>query len=129
MLLTPTLLSLGGMFVSLYGYFIEKKIKQNVTYRPTCDISDTISCSKPFLSPYSTMFGISNTILGISFYSIMLCLSLLEWKLILFCCSVMGVLVSVYLAYILATKIRSFCLVCTATYGINIALLIASYNA
>ncbi len=35
--------------------------------------------------------------------------------------------VSVVLAYILYVKIKSFCVLCSSVYGINVLLLIASY--
>ncbi|MDZ4150874.1 vitamin K epoxide reductase family protein, partial [Methylicorpusculum sp.] len=99
-----------GFVVSLYAYFIEKKIAQNAAYKPFCDISATISCSKPILSSYGKLFGISNALLGVGYYFVFLVLLVLQAKItlyvlaliafLLFCMvalfSCSGVLYSVY---------------------------------
>lgn len=125
---TTALLSALGLLVSAYGYFVEKKMEHDVTYKPFCDISDAISCSKPFKSMYGKTFGISNTILGLMFYSFMLVLSALDARMALFYGALGAAVATVYFAYILYVKVRSFCLVCTTMYVINIALLIASMH-
>ena len=128
MLINAATLASAGLLVSAYGYFIEKQIEKNPTYKPICDISEKISCSKPFLSPYGKVMNISNTVFGIIFYTTLLVFSVLEYKMFLFYLSIIAVAVSVYLAYILYFKIRSFCLLCSAIYGINLGLLLVSYS-
>ena len=62
MLTLIAILAVLGFALSLYGFMIEEKIKRNSTYKPACDISENISCSKPILSPWGSMFGFSNAI-------------------------------------------------------------------
>lgn len=128
MFCATALLATVGLLVSAYGYFIEQKMKQDPTYKPVCDISDKISCSKPFQSPYGSLMKIPNTIFGIGFYSAMLAFSVLEYKQPLFYFSLAAVGVSCYLAYILYVKIKSLCLLCSTIYAVNFGLLLASYS-
>lgn len=128
MLIKTALLATIGLLVSSYGYFIEQKIKKDPTYQPVCDISDKISCSKPFTSSYGKLMTVSNTVIGMGFYSTILALSAFEYTMPIFYLSLGAVGVSVYLAYVLYFKIRSLCLLCSAIYGVNLGLLLASYG-
>lgn len=124
-----------GFAFSLYAYIVEKKLKNDPTYKPACDISDRISCSKVATSPYANLFFVSNAVAGMLFYALVILLAVLILhgvlpdERLLMIVLVCGVLMSVYLAYILYTKIKSLCLVCTATYIINAALLACVYLA
>ena len=120
-------LALIGFALSLYAFLIERWMKKDPTYKPACDLSDRISCSKPILSKYGKLFGISNTLLGMIYYAAVAVLALLGYYYLVQTLTIAGALASLGFAYILYFKIRSFCLICTATYAINIALLIASF--
>lgn len=126
MIISLFILSFVGFCISMYGFFIEQQIKQNVTYKPACDISDRISCSKPLLSKYGKLFFVSNSVLGILFYMSMMILAAYGLKILLFYGALLSVLVSIFLAYILFFKIRTLCLLCVSIYVINILLLLYS---
>ena len=70
------LLSLLGFLVSLYAIYVEKKA-ENKKYKPICDLTDKISCTKALTSKYGKIFKIKNSIFGIIFYSIIFILSLM----------------------------------------------------
>lgn len=127
MIIASSLLAVAGITASAYAFWVERKIAHDHTYKPMCDLSDKISCSKVARSPYAQLFQFSNSMWGILFYISILCCSLLDYSKLLLILSIMGVVVSCGLAYILYTKIKSFCLVCTSLYIINILLLITSY--
>jgi len=116
-----------GFIVSLYSFFIEQKLKYNPAYKPICDISDRVSCTKPFTSPYGNVFFLSNAVIGIFFYAFIMTLAWCEYATLIFYCSLAAVITSVYLAYILYTKIKSLCLLCAVIYAVNLALLVVSY--
>ena len=120
------LLSIIGFAVSLYSLFIEKKIAKNPTYKPMCDISDRTSCSKPILSTYGKLFGISNAYLGLLFYTVIFLCTLFELINIIFILSIVGFVISLFLAYILYFKIRVLCMVCTIIYAVNGGLLLVN---
>jgi uncharacterized membrane protein len=127
MLLLIALLGAAGLGLSIYSWYVEQKIKSDPTFKPFCDISDVVSCSKPLMSKYRAIFFISNPLLGIGFYLLIILLALAEYKTALMYSSTAGVLASFIFAYILFAKIRSICIVCTAIYIVNLALFLASY--
>jgi uncharacterized membrane protein len=124
--LVVVLLAVVGCALSLYAYCIEQKVSVDKPYRPICDISDLVSCTKTFKSSYSRMFGVSNSLLGIVFYSFMIVCALLNIASLLFMGALAGLGVSILLAYIVYVKIKAYCIVCTALYIINILLFIMS---
>lgn len=127
MILYAALLSLVGLGISAYAYWLEQKIKSGQPYKAACDISDVISCSKPLLSEYGRMIVFSNSIAGAFFYSITFVASLFHLTIIIFLLALIAVAVSIFLAYILYAKIKALCLVCTSIYVINVLLLVISY--
>lgn len=120
------ILAAVGFIVSMYAYLVEQKVKQNSSYRPACDINNKISCTKAFNSKYSSVMGISNTIIGMVFYVLVLITALLGFNWLVCMYTIAAALVSIVAAYILYVKVGSFCLVCTMIYIINFSLLIAA---
>jgi vitamin-K-epoxide reductase (warfarin-sensitive) len=116
-----------GFCASLYSFFIERKLKQDASYKPKCDISDRISCTKPLMSIYSTTIGVSNAIWGMVFYVTIFGMTLLGLHQLVFLLSIAAIFVTVWLAYILYFKIKTLCLVCSIIYIINIGLLVVSF--
>lgn len=117
-----------GLVVTGYGLYVEKQLKDNVQYKPMCDISDMISCSKPINSAYGKHFGIPNIILGMIFYASMIVLSMLGFTTLVQLGAAVGLIATFYFAYILYFKVQSLCLICTTTYVINILLFIAAIS-
>jgi vitamin-K-epoxide reductase (warfarin-sensitive) len=126
-MIITALLAAAGWLLSLYALFIEKKLKLNPNYKPICDISDNASCTKPILSEYGKIFGVSNAFLGTAFYLLLFFVAWRGFAHAAFWLSVMACLGSIIFAYILYVKVRSFCLICNAIYLINIGLLVSSY--
>ena len=60
MMFVIVLLAVLGFGISLYTYITEQKVKLNPEYKPVCDLSDRISCSKPMKSQYANIFFLSN---------------------------------------------------------------------
>lgn len=117
-------LSLIGILLSYYAYVVEQKTLANPSYKPMCDISDRISCSRPITTGYSRMFGVSNSLIGMLFYVTLLVLAFLQQSTLISIALVLSLLATMFFAYILYVKIRSLCLVCTASYAVNIALFV-----
>jgi vitamin-K-epoxide reductase (warfarin-sensitive) len=108
----------------VYTYFLEKKVKEQPNYRPACDLSDRVSCTKPMKSQYGALFYVSNAIVGVAYYLMIIVLALLQNHSLLLFATATGVIVSAFLAYLLYFKIKSLCLLCTSLYIINILLLL-----
>lgn len=127
MIISILLIALIGAAISTYASIVEQKIKDNPEYKPACDLSDIISCSKPMASPYSKLFFVSNTWLGLAYYGCMIILAIMNYATIAFYLACGGVAMSAVFAYLLYFKIKALCLVCTSIYLVNIALLVATY--
>lgn len=121
------LLATIGLLISLYGITIERKLQHDAQYKASCDISDTISCTRPFLSPYGKMLGISNIWASAFYYLTILMLAIFNQHQLLILITSAGLLVTVIFAYILYFKVKALCLICTCLYIINIALAYLCY--
>ncbi len=116
-----------GLAASVYGFFIEQKLKKDAAYKPVCDISDRASCTKALSSEYSTTFGISKTIWGMMYYALIIVGTLLQFHMLTFLAITIGLCLTIWFAYLLYFKLRLFCFVCTTTYIVNIFLFIVSF--
>ena len=121
------IISIFGLLLSVYAFFVEKKIEKSKSYKPLCDISKKISCTKAFGSKYGSLAGVSNSFAGIFFYLIIPFLAFFGHLNYIFYLAIISVLGSIYLAYTQITKIKSFCLVCSGIYLVNLLLLVFSY--
>jgi uncharacterized membrane protein len=124
MIFVTFFISILGFMISFYAFVLEQRVKKDASYKPLCDINSWISCSKPILSKYGNIFYVSNALVGMVFYSIVAYLSIMSRANMLFFASLLAVIVSLILGYILYFKIKSLCLLCTALYLINIILLL-----
>ncbi len=119
------LLAVAGLGISMYALWVKQKIRHSNNYRPICDIRDNISCTKALGSRYSATAGVPNPAMGILYYIVIIVLTYCEPDLLLFPATA-AVLFSLYLAYISYVVQRNFCLVCSATYAVNIGILVAT---
>ncbi len=113
-----------GLFLSLYAFRIQKHLKRIPSYKPICDLSDRVSCSRALTSKESALLFLPNSFYGMFYYFILIiCISesLILYAHIL---STLALLVSMYLAYILYFKQKNFCLVCWAVHVINVVLFV-----
>lgn len=115
-----------GFIISLYAYITERKVKDDPNYKAACDLSDTVSCTKPMQSEYANLFFISNSFLGMAFYACIATLAFFDAAQLLFFASLMSCVFTCYLAYVLYFKIKSLCIICTSLYIINFSLLALS---
>ena len=123
------LLGGAGFLLSMYALYVEHATRRNKMYRAACDISQRMSCTKAFGGRYGKTLGISNSIYGLIFYGALILLAILGNVMVVFFMSVLSLLGTVYLAYVLFTKVKTFCIVCTAVYLINLFIFILSYRA
>ena len=123
MILVFQVITVCGFLISLYALYVRQKVLKAPTYSPICDIRANISCSKALGSRYSKTMGIPNPLAGLLFYALVFVLSFAYMHLVIYPV-LASVLFSLYLAYISYIKQKNFCLVCTLTYVVNIALLV-----
>lgn len=118
------ILAIIGLLISLYTYFLEHKLRKNPQYKPVCDISDTVTCSKPLQSSYTRVFIISNSVAGMLFYGIVALLAVFHAITAVLFMAIAGALSTIVLIYILLVKIKSFCVVCITVDVINFLILL-----
>ncbi len=123
------ILAAAGFLLSAYALHVEKKIAQDKNYRPVCDINDTVSCTRNLTSKHSRTLGLPNSAAGLAFYALVFVLAFTSYAAAIFYLSLLALIGSFYLAYISYYKLRTFCLVCTGIYLVNILLFIFSLNA
>lgn len=139
-----TLVCLCGVGLSIYAYMVEVNFENNINYKPLCDISPGISCSRAFKSEYAKGLGgligkdtwilgflaeKENSLFGILSYSLFATLSLsnsLFINNVLVFLFILSILMSIYFAYVLYI-LQTICVVCVATYVTNILGLYLSY--
>lgn len=123
------ILAVIGFIISLYTYITEQKIKKDLAFKPFCDISDRISCTKPMLSPYANIFFFSNALVGVLYYVLIGVLAYLNYINLIFYAAIISCIISCFLGYLLYFKIKSLCLLCTSLYIINFLILFFAYKA
>ena len=123
---TIYLLALVGMGLSVYSWYVDRKVEKNQNYKAGCDINDRMSCTKASKSPYGKTFGISNSLLGMGYYLAVVLLALFGNSVYLLAATSAGVIMSFYFAYLLYFKVKSFCIICNGIYLVNILLFIFS---
>ncbi|XP_076434799.1 vitamin K epoxide reductase complex subunit 1-like protein 1 isoform X2 [Babylonia areolata] len=129
-------LSVVGVVISVYSLYVELQKEKNPNFRAACDFNDKMSCSRVLTSKYARGFGfvgkllgrdhllnVRNCNLGILFY-----LAYLTVAPVLLVMSVMGILTSLYLGFILFYVLQDVCVVCISTYCVNGLLLYLNYS-
>jgi len=113
-----------GLAISMYSYLIEQKLKKEPNYKPACDLSDKISCTKPMRSQYTNLLYFSNALIGAFQYAVIIALAYFHLTHLLLLAAIANCIASVGLAYLLYFKIRSFCLLCVSLYIVNFLILV-----
>jgi len=129
-----------GICLSAYALVIEFQTESDPNYKPMCDFSDSVSCSKALLSKWGKGFGIvgpllghehilnqRNPVLGIIFYTLLVILGSINYIIVatlVIWLAVLSNLASIYLAVVLYFDVKSLCLVCVSSYIVNFILLI-----
>jgi uncharacterized membrane protein len=115
-----------GLLLSLYSFYVERKITKNKKYSPVCDISSNVSCTKAFTSKYGHVFVVSNSLLGMGFYLVALLLAFSSLSSFIFYMALPSMLMTLYLAYVSFFVQKNFCLVCSTIYLVNLIILVLS---
>ena len=118
--------SSAGFLLSLYTFYVESRMGKG-DYKPACDISDRLSCTRAFMSSYGRLFGISNAVSGMGLYALMFLLAFYGMMNFAFYLASLSLLLTFYLAYALHFKVKSVCIVCYSVYAVNMLLFAFSY--
>ncbi len=116
--------ALLGLLISAYALYVKLQLKKNKNYKPLCDINDKVSCSAVLKSSYANLFYLPNAFVGIVFYLVIILLVLLEFNVFLIVLTTIAAVVSFVLFYLMA-RLEKTCVVCIASYLVNIGLFLA----
>ena len=134
-----------GIGLSSYAYYVELAKEADEKYVALCDINEEISCTRVFNSKYGKGFGLvslflgekhplnqPNALYGIIFYSTLALLYMCGGSSrflagLQFYSFLLATGMSCYLGYILYFVLKDICVVCIATYAVNVLLLLLSY--
>ena len=124
-------LTLVGIGTSIYLSLSHYWNYTDATYSSFCAISQAINCDTVTQSPWSIFLGIPVAHWGLFGYLIFLIVlillrsptdSLLSLWAVSFILATVFSLISIYLGYISASKIKSYCILCLTNYSINFLL-------
>jgi protein-disulfide isomerase/uncharacterized membrane protein len=130
------LLILAGLADSIYLSVHHYLVYTDIGYESFCAISKAVNCDTVSQSPYSIFLGVPVAVWGVAGY--LFCLLLLPfafsadagkkkmWPL-LFSVTFIFSLVSIIFAVISIFYIRSYCIMCILSYGINFMLVFYSW--
>lgn len=121
-----------GIAVSTYLAISHYRVYSDIGYKSFCAISKALNCDTVSQSPYSIFWNVPVSIWGIVGYIFLLisflyagsarCARRRLWALLFLICA--GYCsISLILAYISIFYIKSYCIMCIATYGVNFFLL------
>ncbi|KAE8625005.1 hypothetical protein XENTR_v10006128 [Xenopus tropicalis] len=146
-----------GIVLSIYAFHVEREKERDPGYKAICDFNEWVHCSTVLSSRYwahrlcwappvrwgrgfgmlGSIFGKDsllnqpNSVFGLVFYLLQMLLGMTVSAvaaLVLMTSSIVSVVGSVYLAYILYFVLKDFCVICVTTYLLNFILLIINYK-
>ncbi|KAJ1184839.1 hypothetical protein NDU88_001636 [Pleurodeles waltl] len=133
-----------GILLSVYAFHVERELERDPQYRALCDLNQWVRCAPVFASRWGRGFGLLGSIFGqdsvlnqpnsvfcLIFYVLQMLLGLTVSAvaaLILMTSSIVSVVGSLYLAYVMYFALKGFCIICVATYLLNFILLIINYK-
>lgn len=125
-------LALLGMADSIYLAVAHYRVYTDIGYQSFCAISKAINCDTVSQSAYAVLAGLPVSVWGVFGYAWFLLVLRTAvhpgnetrpiWSF-LFILSILYSLFSIFLALVSTYYIRSFCIMCIVTYGINLWLL------
>jgi len=130
---TLIILSLLGLFFAGYLTNQHYLLRGGGLHTPSlCSFNALFNCDAVNVSPYSMMFGYPLSAMGVTFYLVIILLSLyaqlfhsrmgqvaVTWIVTL---GFLALIMDFYLAFILMFSLRVICLFCLATYIINLGI-------
>jgi uncharacterized membrane protein len=130
-----TLLSVLGFLISLYFTLVYyQRIPANYFLVPRVCRMNESTCQTVLSTREARVFGVPNFILGLAYYTLVILVGVLlmlgseaSWFRILFCFSLVTVLLAGYLSYSLLIKIRIACPLCFTSHAINTAIAVLLY--
>jgi uncharacterized membrane protein/predicted DsbA family dithiol-disulfide isomerase len=134
-----TVFALVGLGASSASMWVHWQLLHDTRYTSFCDVTNTVSCSEAYLSPWGSLFGVPVALFGLLFFVAVLGLLLAERRAAppvrqnipgyVFAMSAVGLVFVLYLAYGAFFVLGAVCLLCIVTYVAVIGLLLVAGSA
>jgi protein-disulfide isomerase/uncharacterized membrane protein len=125
-------LCVTGLLISIYLAVSHYRVHTDIGYQSFCALTKSINCDTVSQSPYSVFWNLPIAVWGIAAYGFYLILTLFSahssgghrrvWALC-FAAALIFSIASVVFAAVSAFYIGSYCILCIATYAVNLLLL------
>jgi uncharacterized membrane protein/protein-disulfide isomerase len=129
-------LGLGAASASSYVHY---HLLTDPTYSSFCDVNATVSCTQAYLSAYGSFLGVPVALFGVFFFTLVLLLAGFGGRpgstagdaipAYIFALSTVGLAFILYLGWASYVQLKTFCMLCTATYVSVIAIFLVSGGA
>jgi uncharacterized membrane protein len=129
--------ALIGLAVSGASTWVHYRLLTDATYISPCDVGATFNCTEVYLSRYGSMAGVPVAVGGVIWFGLAVLMAgfartdgrpsaAAAYLTVL---GVIGLGVSLYLAYVSWFVLKSGCLLCMATYAAVLAVLVLATRA
>jgi uncharacterized membrane protein/glutaredoxin len=129
-------LGLGAASASSYVHY---HLLTDPGYSSFCDVNATVNCTQAYLSSYGSFLGVPVALFGVFFFTLVLLLAGVGGRAsssardaipaYVFVVSTVGLAFILYLAWASYVQLKTFCMLCAATYVSVIAIFIISGGA
>ena len=128
-----------GLAAASTSTVVHYKLLTNPGYTSFCDVNATVSCTQAYLSRYGSFLGVPVAVAGLFFFLLILLLVAIgggeksrireSVPAYVFALSTVGLAFTMYLAWASYVQLKTFCMLCAATYVAVVALFIISGGA
>lgn len=133
------LVSVVGELLSLYLTYVHFRVHRDPWWESACNLTPRVNCDLVLLSPLATFAGVPLSLWGALFYLFLLGVLSIGFHessrrlprspaVIVFAATSLAVGVSVALALLSVTALRSLCLLCATLYLVNALLMLLSWH-
>ncbi len=129
-------LGLGAASASSYVHY---HLLTDPSYSSFCDVNATVNCTQAYLSSYGSLFGVPVALFGVFFFTLVLLLAGVGGRpaspvrdaipAYIFAISTIGLAFILYLGWASYVQLKTFCMLCAATYVSVIVIFIVSGGA
>lgn len=140
----PQILGIVSLIAGVLGWWASFRLFLDYTaslkdssFVPSCDLSAVVSCMQNYGSSYGSLFGFSNTVIGLSLFLIPIVLGVLilarvklpGWVYAGYSIGLLGAIVLIsYLQFASFTELKTLCLYCLLIWSVTIPLFWASLS-
>jgi uncharacterized membrane protein len=128
-----------GLAASSTSSYVHYKLLADPSYTSFCDVNPAVSCTQAYLSRYGSLWGVPVALAGVLFFVLVLVIAGLTAAErsraresapgYLFALSTIGLAFVIYLGWASYVQLRTFCLLCAATYVAVISIFLISAGA